>query len=224
MTPDRVDEAPAHSPDETVSRVSGTSRVEAFSDGVMAIAITLLVLDLRVPTEFETATAGGLLPALLAKWPNYVAYLAGFFTIGIIWLNHHALVDAIRRFDWRLMWLNLLLLLGVATLPFITAVMAEYVATGGTDATVAAAFYGALALVMAVPWTLIWMHLRDHPELLEPGFTTDHARAAIRRNVFGPLVYGAAIAVAFISPIAALAMYIGIAAYFALGRQPEMAG
>ena len=149
--------------------VSSTSRVEAFSDGVMAIAITLLVLDLRVPTELETAAAGGLLPALLAKWPNYVAYLAGFFTIGIIWLNHHALVNAIRRFDWRLMWLNLLLLLGVATLPFTTAVMAEYVATGGTDATVAAAFYGALALVMAVPWTLIWMHLRDHPRAARAG-------------------------------------------------------
>jgi len=189
----------------------------------MAIAITLLVLDLRVPTELETAAAGGLLPALLAKWPNYVAYLAGFFTIGIIWLNHHALVNAIRRFDWRLMWLNLLLLLGVATLPFVTAVMAEYVAKGGLDATIAAAFYGTLALVMAVPWTLIWMHLRDHPYLLEPGFTADHARAAIRRNVLGPLVYGAAIVVAFISPLAALAMYIGIAAYFALGRQPEMA-
>jgi TMEM175 potassium channel family protein len=212
-----------NTPEEAGTRVSGTSRVEAFSDGVMAIAITLLVLDLRVPTELETAAAGGLLPALLAKWPNYVAYLAGFFTIGIIWLNHHALVNAIRRFDWRLMWLNLLLLLGVATLPFTTAVMAEYVAKGGLDATVAAAFYGALALVMAVPWTLIWMHLRDHPYLLEPGFTADDARAAIRRNVFGPLVYGAAIVVAFISPIAALAMYIGVAVYFALGRQPEMA-
>jgi uncharacterized membrane protein len=186
----------------------------------MAIAITLLVLDLRVPTEADVAASGGLLAALLAMWPRYVAYLAGFFTIGIIWLNHHALVDAIRRFDWRLMWLNLFLLLGVATLPFTTAVMAEYVATGGPDATVAAAFYGALALVMAVPWTLIWMHLRDHPYLLEPSFTDDDARAAIRRNVLGPLIYGAAIAVAFISPLVALAMYIGIAAYFALGRQP----
>jgi len=206
---------------ERTTRISSTSRVEAFSDGVMAIAITLLVLDLRVPTEADVAATGGLLGALLAMWPRYVAYLAGFFTIGIIWLNHHALVDAIRRFDWRLMWLNLMLLLGVATLPFTTAVMAEYVATGGRDATVAAAVYGALALVMAVPWSLIWIHLRDHPQLLEPGFTAADASAALRRNIFGPLVYGAAIAVAFISPIAALVMYIAIAVYFALGRQPE---
>jgi uncharacterized membrane protein len=186
----------------------------------MAIAITLLVLDLRVPSEADVAASGGLLAALLAQWPRYVAYLAGFFTIGIIWLNHHALVDAIRRFDWRLMWLNLFLLLGVATLPFATAVMAEYVAAGGWDATVAVALYGALALVMAIPWSLIWIYLRDHPELMEPGFTVADAQGSLRRNIYGPLVYAAAIAVAFVSPIAALGMYIAIAAYFAVGRQP----
>jgi uncharacterized membrane protein len=208
---------------QTEARISSTSRVEAFSDGVMAIAITLLVLDLRVPTDAETAAAGGLVGALLTKWPNYVAYLAGFFTIGIIWLNHHSLVDSIRRFDWRLQWLNLLLLLGVATLPFTTALMAAYVERGGADATAATAIYGALALVMALPWTLIWMHLRDHPDLLEPEVTADDARAAIRRNVYGPFIYGAAALLAFLSPIASLLMYIGIAAYFAVQRQPERA-
>jgi uncharacterized membrane protein len=216
-------EASAHHPDEAGLRVSSTSRVEAFSDGVMAIAITLLVLDLRVPTDAESVAASGLLGALIAKWPAYVAYLAGFFTIGIIWLNHHALVDAIRRFDWRLQWLNLLLLLGVATLPFTTAVMAAYVERGGTDASIAAAFYGALALVMALPWTLIWMHLRDHPELLEPGFGVSDAKAAIRRNLFGPLIYGAAVLVAFVAPVAALGLYIAIAVYFASVRQPDRA-
>lgn len=208
---------------EPGSRISSTSRVEAFSDGVMAIAITLLVLDLRVPTDAETAAAGSLMAALIDKWPAYVAYLAGFFTIGIIWLNHHALVESIRHFDRRLQWLNLLLLLGVATLPFTTAVMAAYVERGGSDASVAAGLYGVLALVMALPWTLIWMHLRDHPELLEPAFTADDARAAIRRNIFGPLVYLAAALVAFIAPLAALGLYIGIAVYFATVRQPDRA-
>ncbi len=210
-------------PGDAGTRISSTGRVEAFSDGVMAIAITLLVLDLRVPTDAETVAAGGLLGALIAKWPAYVAYLAGFFTIGIIWLNHHALVDAIRRFDWRLQWLNLLLLLGVATLPFTTAVMAAYVERGGPDASIAAALYGALALVMALPWTLIWMHLRDHPELLEPGFGVTDAQAAIRRNIFGPLIYGGAVLVAFVSPVAALGLYIAIAVYFASVRQPDRA-
>ncbi len=210
-------------PEDAGTRISSTGRVEAFSDGVMAIAITLLVLDLRVPTDAETLAAGGLLGALIAKWPAYVAYLAGFFTIGIIWLNHHALVDAIRRFDWRLQWLNLLLLLGVATLPFTTAVMAAYVERGGPDASIAAALYGALALVMALPWTLIWMHLRGHPDLLEPGFGVADAKAAIRRNIFGPVIYGAAVLVAFVAPVAALGLYIAIAVYFASVRQPDRA-
>ena len=95
---------------ETETRLSPTGRVEAFSDGVMAIAITLLVLDLKVP-PLEEVTNGGLADALLARWPSYVAYLTAFLTIGIIWLNHRTLVDRIARFDARLYWLNLMLLM-----------------------------------------------------------------------------------------------------------------
>jgi uncharacterized membrane protein len=198
-----------------------TGRIEAFSDGVMAIAITLLVLNLRVPDVSEVAP--GELPSFLAaRWPSYVAYVASFLSIGVIWLNHHALIDVIARFDRRLQWLNLMLLLGVATLPFPTALMAEFVAQGDrdpTDATVATALYGVLALVMAVPWTLIWRHLRDRPELLEPGYDAAFADAAIRRNVWGPLVYAAAAAVAFVAPIVALVLYAAIALFFASVRQ-----
>jgi len=106
---------PTGAPAEITTRLSSTGRVEAFSDGVMAIAITLLVLDLKVP-PLDAVTPGGLLSALAARWPSYVAYLAAFLTIGIIWLNHRTLVDRIARFDARLHWLNLMLLLGVATL------------------------------------------------------------------------------------------------------------
>ena len=98
------------------TRLSQTGRVEAFSDGVMAIAITLLVLDLKVPSDAETREAGSLIAALAGHWPSYLAYLAAFLTIGIIWLNHRAFVDKIRRFDSRLHWLNLALLLGVGNL------------------------------------------------------------------------------------------------------------
>jgi uncharacterized membrane protein len=202
-------------------RLSGTTRVEAFSDGVMAIAITLLVLDLRVPTVAEAAAAGGLQDLLLARWASYVAYLAAFLTIGIIWLNHHALIEVIARFDRPLHWLNLTLLLGVATLPFPTALMAEYVGSGTTDASLATALYGALALVMALPWTLIWLHLRTHPELLEPGYDRAFADAAIRRNIPGPIVYGGAMLLAFVAPLLALASYVGIAAFFAGIRQGQ---
>ena len=198
-----------------------TSRVEAFSDGVMAIAITLLVLNLHVPSSAEVDAAGGLFTALAHNWPAYVAYLASFVTIGIIWLNHHALIETIATFDWTLHWLNLLLLLGVATLPFSTALMAEYVAEGGINASVSAAIYGGLALVMALPWSLMWIHLRDNPRLLDQGFDSAHASQALRRNIFGPLIYGAAALVAFVAPMVSLALYALIAAFFAGVRQAD---
>jgi uncharacterized membrane protein len=205
----------------TDERLWRTGRIEAFSDGVMAIAITLLVLNLHVPTPEEAAAQGGLVNFLLHQWPTYVAYLAAFLSIGVIWLDHHALIDVIARFDRRLHWLNLMLLLGVATLPFPTALMAQYVATGGPDAGVATALYGLLALIMALPWTFIWRHLRDRPELMEPGFAP-WAESGIRRNIGGPIVYGVAAIIALIAPLIALAAYVGIVVYFASIRQPAL--
>src|SRR6266498_787796 len=128
--------------------MTSTSRIEAFSDGVMAIAITLLVLDLKVPTASEVSDSGSLLAALLDRWPSYLAYLAAFLTIGIIWLNHRAFVDKVRRFDNVLQWFNLLLLLGVATVPFPTALLAAHVAEGGEPAATAAAVYALLGVVL----------------------------------------------------------------------------
>jgi uncharacterized membrane protein len=198
-----------------LGRLSGTNRVEAFSDGVMAIAITLLVLELKVP---EGAN-GDLLERLLARWPSYVAYLAAFLTIGIIWLNHHTLLSKIARFDARLHWLNLLLLLGVATLPFPTALLADYVATPTFDASVAAAAYGLTATLMALPWSFIWRHLIDHPELLEPGYDGTHAAAELKRGSLGVPIYVAATAVSFVQPLLALLLYGAIAAIYAITSQ-----
>jgi uncharacterized membrane protein len=90
-------------------------RVEAFSDGVIAVAITLLALDLRVP---DPAAHGGLAHALAAQWPNYAAYLVTFLTIGIIWINHHAMLRRLVSVDHTILVLNLLLLLTVVILPF----------------------------------------------------------------------------------------------------------
>src|SRR5260221_2551473 len=167
---------------EIETRLSPTARVEAFSDGVMAIAITLLVLDLKVPNSADIARTGGLLAALAERWPSYLAYLAAFLTIGIIWLNHRTLVDRIARFDARLHWLNLMLLLGVATLPFPTSLVADFVKEGGADASTATALYGLCATLMALPWGFIWRHLADRPDLLEAGFDAAYAPAECRRG------------------------------------------
>jgi uncharacterized membrane protein len=203
---------------ETETRLSPTGRVEAFSDGVMAIAITLLVLDLKVP-PLEDVSPGGLFAALAARWPSYVAYLAAFLTIGIIWLNHRTLVDRIARFDARLHWLNLMLLLGVATLPWPTALVAEYVQRGGPDASAATVLYGLLATLMALPWGFIWRHLADRPDLLEPGYDAAYARAEWRRGSIGVPIYVAATLVAFVFPLLALALYLGIAVLYAVTSQ-----
>jgi uncharacterized membrane protein len=203
---------------EHLGRLSATGRVEAFSDGVIAIAITLLVLELKVPAAADAAH-GQLLARLLDRWPSYVAYLAAFLTIGIIWLNHHTLLSKIARFDARLHWLNLRLLLGVATLPFPTALLADYVAEGGFNASVAAAAYGLTATLMALPWGFIWRHLADRPELLEPGYDAAHARTELRRGVLGVPIYAAATAVSFVAPLLALALYAGIAALYAITSQ-----
>src|SRR5438270_13814781 len=100
---------------------SETSRIEAFSDGVFAIAITLLILDVHVPTISQ----GPLGAALRRQWPTYIAYLISFAFIGIMWVNHHRLFNHIRRSDNGLMFLNLLLLLGVSAVPFPTALLAR---------------------------------------------------------------------------------------------------
>jgi len=208
----------AREPVETETRLSPTGRVEAFSDGVMAIAITLLVLDLKVP-PLDAVSPGGLVDALLARWASYVAYLAAFLTIGIIWLNHRTLVDRIARFDARLHWLNLMLLLGVATLPWPTALVAEYVQRGGAGASAATALYGLIATLMALPWGFIWRHLADRPELLEAGYDAAYARAEWRRGFIGMPIYAIATVVALALPLVALALYLGIALLYAVTSQ-----
>ena len=200
---------------EAETRLSPTARVEAFSDGVMAIAITLLVLDLKVPSQAD-ADRLGLLGALAERWPSYLAYLAAFLTIGIIWLNHRTLVDRIARFDARLHWLNLMLLLGVATLPFPTSLVAEYVKDGGASASTATALYGLCATLMALPWGFIWRHLADRPELLEPGYDAAYARAEWRRGSIGVPIYGAATLVALVAPLVSLLLYLSIAVLYAV--------
>ena len=145
-------------------------------------------------------------------------------TIGIIWLNHRTLVDRIARFDARLHWLNLMLLLGVATLPWPTSLVAEYVQRGGADASAAAALYGLTATLMALPWGFIWRHLADRPELLEAGYDAAYAQAEWRRGSIGVPIYAVATLVALVLPLVALALYLAIAILYAVTSQGSRSG
>ena len=122
-------------------------RLEAFSDGVLAIAATLLVIEIHAPPHEPGVS---LASALWDQWPSYVAYVVSFMQIGVIWLNHHRMFQTVRAVDGTLLLLNLLLLMWVALIPFPTAVVADYLQDGGSAATTAMALYGGVMLLTAI--------------------------------------------------------------------------
>jgi uncharacterized membrane protein len=197
------------------------SRLEAFSDGVFAVAITLLALNLAIPGPGPGHEP--LLHQLADHWPAFVAYLISFLTIGIIWVNHHVLVQNIALVDRTLLFLNLLLLIFVVAIPFATATMAAYLRRGGQDAHVATALYAIVFEGMALAFTAIFEWTLRDGRTRQP--VPDVARRAARwRFSIGLLVYQVAIAVAFVSAPVALTMIGLIALYYVFERTPAAAG
>ena len=172
-----------------------------------------------MPTTDDVAQAHGLLPALLHGWPTYLSYLATFLTVGVIWLNHHAVFQKIRRIDRSLQWWNLMLLLLVSFTPFPNALLAEYLGNGGLlsgDARVAAAVYALVFAAATVPWVGIWTHLAKHPDLLEPGWSVGYAKREVKRSTLGLIAYAAGIAIAASVPLLAIALFLVAAAFYAV--------
>jgi uncharacterized membrane protein len=187
------------------------SRTEAFSDGVFAIAITLLIIEVRVPDS----EAGDLARDLANQWPSYAAYVVSFAIIGIIWVNHHDIFERITTVDRPLLFLNLVLLLTVAFLPFPTALLGEYIRKGD-NAHIAAAVYGFNMTLIGLAFIALWTYLVRVPTLLTPGLGAEGARRARRAAIVGPVVYGLTIPLAFVSPVACLIAYAALALYFAI--------
>jgi uncharacterized membrane protein len=202
-------------------RIPGTTteRVEAFSDGVIAIAITLLVLTLKVPN----AKDGDLIDALLDQWPSYVAFIVSFVVIGIMWVSHHSMFERIATVDRPLLFLNLLLLMGFAFLPYPTSLLARYVADGGANSHVAAAMYSTTMVLIGLIYLAMWGQLARRPELLVPGIPVERVRTAMKRSLVGPIVYALTIGLAFISAAACFVVYAGVAIYFARGPSSRAA-
>jgi uncharacterized membrane protein len=193
--------------------MSQTSRTEAFSDGVLAIAVTLLVLDLTVPAR--DALHGTLAAALVDEWPSYAAYVTSFLIIGIIWVNHHAVFELFGRLDRIAQFLNLLLLMTVVAIPFTTSLLAEYLLAGGANARTAALVYSAVMLGMSVSFAALYTYVARHPALLADGVDPGAVRASIVRfSVIGILLYVATLIVAvFSAPLCLLAHFV-IALYY----------
>ena len=192
-----------------------TARIEAFSDGIFAIAATLLVLDLKVP--HDAAAGPGLLRALAAQWASYVAFATSFAFIGIMWINHHRLFTLIRRSDNLLLVYNGLLLFGVTFVPFPTALLAEYTPRDGGH--VAAAVYSGTYTVLAIFFNLLWHHASHKNRLLDRNADPSMVEAITRGYRFGPLLYFVSFVLAFVSVPASLAMNLALAIFFALPSQ-----
>jgi uncharacterized membrane protein len=184
-----------------------TGRAESFSDGVFAVAVTLLVLDLGV----HHVRPGGLAAALGHEWPHYVTFVVSFLTVGIIWSNHHEMFERIARADRPLVLLNLLLL-SVTVIPFTTGLLAGYLR--GADEHVAAAVYAASFLLLSITFTATntWSARR---RLWRAGISSEEMSQQLSRASIGLLLYTAAVGLAFVNAIVSLALCALAAVYYA---------
>jgi uncharacterized membrane protein len=194
-----------------------TNRLEAFSDGVFAVAITLLVLEIHVP--------GGehLWHDLKEEWPSFAAFFVSFWVIGIIWVNHHGVFDHLKRADRGVLYLNLLLLMTVVFIPFSTALMAEHLKSGA-DEEVAALVYSGAFLALAIAFGLLWTYITRHRKSLGVELTDEQVRRTTLVFLIGNPIYAVAVVFAFISPAAVLVINALLALYYLVVgiRSPDL--
>ena len=186
--------------------MEGTGRLEAFSDGVFAIAATLLVL------EFSVSSGRDLGHQLVHLWPAYLAYVTSFVTIGIIWINHHHTVSLMARTNRTMLFLNNILLLTIAFLPFPTKLVGDYLHHGGEEAAVLA--YTAMFVIMAVLHQVWWQYARRGRRLIGADVPESALRAVDRAYAPGVPMYLLTFVIAFFSPLAAVFATFGIAAFY----------
>lgn len=197
-----------------------TARIEAFSDGVFAIAVTLLVLAIKIP-DLDTTAKHGLAHSLAALWPAYLAFFTSFITILVIWVQHHWIFTQIRRADHGLLYWNGLLLLVVTFVPFPTGLLAEYLLH--PEAKVAASLYTGNFLVISIVFHGLWRHVSKINMLLATNAISSNQKVATKITMnyqLAPLFYFAAFGLSFISEIAGISSCLLLAFFFALRGWP----
>jgi uncharacterized membrane protein len=190
--------------------------MEAFSDGVFAVAITLLVLQFTVPE----VQSGRLFASLVGQWPNLATYAASFLTIGVMWVNHHTVLSHLKAVDRTIQFINLVLLLFVVLVPYPTALLGHYLQSR-QDGAVSAAFYGSVMTCISIGFQALVRWSVNHPKLLNPGIDPDRIRAALPGYSIGLLVYAASIGLAFVSAWLVVAFYVAAAVYYAFNQLPS---
>ncbi|MEK6190857.1 MAG: TMEM175 family protein [Chloroflexota bacterium] len=188
-----------------------TGRLETFSDGVFAIAITLLVLGIGVPEPDKPLVA-----ALVDQWPAFMAYVVSFLTIGIMWINHHQLFTLIGRSNTTFALIHVVFLMFIAFLPYSTDVMAERLGSG-VDEVAAMVLYGGTTVAIAVMYNVIWLYASGKGgHLLRSGIDNEIREAGARGYQYGPLVYLGITLLALVNPLVSLIGFAVYAIYWAL--------
>ena len=188
-----------------------TNRLEAFSDGVFSIAITLLVLEIALPLGADDDLVG----ALVNTWPAYLAYVISFLTIGWVWIGHSAITSHIERVDGIFLRVNLMLLMAVAFLPFPTKLMAEYLGKASPER-VAVTFYGVLLLVIALLIEALWRYALRARELLRSELSDDELAGLTRKSTRGLALFVGSIVVGLFLPTLGVFCYLAASAYLVI--------
>jgi uncharacterized membrane protein len=191
----------------------GSARLEAFSDAILAIAITLLVIEIRVPT----AAGAHLGVALRHLWPSYLAYGLSFLTIGFVWVAHHSMFRRIRDVDRMLLILNLGLMLCVAFLPFSTAVLARYSFSESSGAAPAAELYSINMLVIGLAFMSLWVYLSFHLSLFVGEIDKRTVQNTILRATPPPIIYALTAALSFVNAKVCYVLWLLATLYVAVG-------
>ncbi|MBT2544694.1 DUF1211 domain-containing protein [Streptomyces sp. ISL-44] len=192
-----------------------TGRVEAFSDGVFAIIITILVLELKVPEE----TGSDFWHGVREQWPHYAAYVVSFLIIGVMWVNHHTIFSHLKRVDRPLLFLNLLVLMVVSVIPYTTNVLAEHLMEEGS-ATPAAVLYSLVTVAYALAFLAFWWYVTRVGHLFHETVDKEGARATRVRFGLGAIAYPLTVVLAFFSAPLTLVAHFLIAIYYAANQIP----
>jgi uncharacterized membrane protein len=200
----------------------GTVRLETFSDGIFAIAATLLVLEFSIASPLHESLGS----ALLHLWPSYLAYATSFLTIGIIWVNHHAIFQLIARADRRLLFMNTIFLMTVAFIPFPTRLVAEFL-NKGSDERDAVLAYALTFTLMAITYSGLWLTAAFRRRLIAEPVPQERVTAVSRSFYPGWILYAIATGLAFASPVVTIAFMLALALFYVpsewlfLRRLPE---
>ncbi len=191
-----------------------TGRIEAFSDGVFAVAITLLVLDIKVPVPALNGQHASLAKELIAEWPAYLAFVTSFLTILVMWINHHRVFGLIKRSDDRFLILNGLLLLSVTIVPFTTSLVAAYIRN--PEAKLAALIYSGSSVFLALSFRCLWHYASTNGRLLVSNHDTEVAKGLTASYKYGPHVYATVFGIGFFSVYACLFLCMALAVFFTI--------